>query len=292
MLSVFHKSWRKSGGVSSSLISNFNWMVPTYIILILFAIGTVFPLFFVLSLSLQSFQEASHFPPIIWPLSPKFSNYSTLFERIPLFPRYLINTSIFAGCIVIGHLFLSSLTGYIFAKFNFPFKRVIITFILLSLLFPGNLRVIPLYCLMVKLGLVNTYAGLIVPYLVGPFTIFIMYRYISSIPTEIIEAARIDGASELYIFLSLILPLAKPALTVVALFQFTFRWNMYLWPLVMTRGEMRTLPVVIAQFKGTESFVRWNLIATACIFFLIPTFLIFIFLQRYITRGTSGAIKF
>lgn len=292
MRSVLHKLQRKSGKVSLSAISKFTWIMPTYFVLILFAIIIAFPLFFMVSLSLQSFQEVSHFPPIIIPSSFQFGNYVTLFERIPLFPRYLLNSFIFAGSIVVGHLFLSSLTGYIFAKFNFPFKRAIITFVLISLLFPGNLRVIPLYSFMVKLGLVNTYAGLIIPFIVGPFTIFIMYRFISSIPTEIMEVARIDGASEPRIFLSIILPLAKPALVVVTIFQFTFRWNMYLWPLVMTRGKLRTLPVVVAQFKGTESFFRWNLIGTACILLLIPSFLIFIFLQRYITRGTAGALKF
>jgi len=161
------------------------------------------------------------------------------------------------------------------------------------MLFPANLRAIPLYILVVKLGLVNSYAGLIIPFLTGGFTIFIMRQYILSIPTELIEAARADGASEFGIFLGIIFPLAKPALTVLAIFQFTLRWNMLLWPLIVARGDLMTLPVVVAQLKGTtERFAYWNLIGAGSMLLLFPTFVLFLLLQRYIIKGTQGAIKF
>lgn len=294
MFSVFHRFQIKGSNKSrSSVTFGSGWnIVITYIILILFAVIIVFPLFFVVSLSFQSAKEAFRFPPTILPHSLRFSNYITLFEKIELFYRYILNSFIFAGTLTISQLFLSSLAGYVLAKFNFPFKRFVTIFVLGAMLFPVNLRAIPLYILIVKLGLLDSYAGLIFPFLVGPFTVFIMRSYILSIPTELIEAARADGASEFGIFLKIILPLSKPALTVVAIFQFSLRWNMLLWPLIVTRGNLKTLPVVVAGLKSAEQFTQWNLIGAASVLLLLPTFTVFLLLQRYIVKGTAGALKF
>lgn len=294
MSSVFRKFQRKDSSKYRSPINlGAVWHIATYTVLILFAVIVGFPLFFVASLSLQSLKEVAQFPPTIVPHSLRFTNYVTLFTEYGPFPRYILNSFIFAGTLTISHMFLSSLAGYILAKFDFPFKHVIVVFVLSSMLFPANLRAIPLYTLVVKLGWVGSYAGLITPFLTGGFTIFLMRQYIVSIPTELIEAARVDGSSELGIFVRIIFPLAKPALMVLAIFQFTLRWNMLLWPLLVARGDLMTLPVVIAQLKGSiEEMTYWNLIGAGSMILLLPTFALFLLLQRHIVKGTMGAVKF
>jgi len=263
-----------------------------YVILILFAAIVIFPLFYVISISLQSFQEVSKFPPTIVPQVPKFTNYVTLFN-MGHFSRFLLNSFIFAGSLTISHMFFSSLAGYVLAKFEFPFKKTITLLVLISMMFPVNMRAIPLYTLIVKLRLAGTYTGLIIPFLTGGFTIFIMRQYIvSAIPDAFIDAARLDGSSEFKIFWTIVLPLAKPALAVVAILQFVLRWNMFLWPLIVARGELKTLPVALAGLKESERFVQWNIIGAGCVFLIIPTLILFLIFQRFIISQTGGGLKF
>lgn len=266
--------------------------ISSYVVLSMLAVIIIFPLFYIISVSLQSFNEVSKYPPTIIPQVLKFTNYITLF-KMGHFARFLLNSLIFAGSLTISHMFLSSLAGYVLAKFEFPFKRTITLLVLTSMMFPVNMRVIPVYTLIVKLRLAGTYTGLIIPFLTGGFTIFIMRQYIvSAIPDAFIDAARLDGASEFKIFWTIVLPLAKPALAVVAIFQFVLRWNMFLWPLVITTSELQTLPVALAGLKESERFVQWNIIGAGCVFLIVPTLTLFLIFQRFIISETGEGLKF
>jgi ABC-type glycerol-3-phosphate transport system permease component len=216
-----------------------------------------------------------------------FENYHIVFERQP-FLRFFLNSFIMAvGCTVASLLF-SSLSGYAFAKFEFPGKEVLFfVFILAALMIPFEVIVIPLYLLFNRLGLVNTYLGIMGPSLLSAFGIFIMRQFIVSIPDDYLDAARIDGYSELQIFFYIIIPLSRPALATLGTIKFIWAWNDFLWPLVMvTSEEMRTVMLGLSTYTGLWH-TDYNVVTAAAFLSVIPLLIIYLFLQNFVIEGMT-----
>ncbi|PSL03586.1 multiple sugar transport system permease protein [Haloactinopolyspora alba] len=247
---------------------------------------TVLPLLYMGALSLQTEAETLSANPVLWPETPQFGNYAELFERAP-FGNFIINSIVVTGGITVAHLVFDPLVGYVFAKFRFPLRNTLFIALLTTLMMPLFVRMIPLYVMMSNLGWLNSYQALIVPFLMDAFGIFLMRQFIQPIPDDLIQAARIDGASELRIYARVILPQVKPALAVLGLFTFVFQWNEFLWPLVATTTEdMRTIPVGLTLFNQ-EYFTLWHLTAAGSVILFVPTVLLFLFSQRYFVRGIT-----
>lgn len=260
--------------------------ILTYVALGLVCAVTVVPLLYMLSLSLQTEAETLAADPVLWPADPQFGNYATLFERAP-FGNFIVNSLVVAGGITVAHLVFDPLVGYAFAKFRFPLRNTLFVLLLATLMVPFFVRMIPLYVMMANLGWLNSYQALITPFLMDAFGIFLMRQFIQPIPDDLIAAARIDGASELRIYLRIILPQVRPALAVLGLFTFVFQWNEFLWPLVATTTEsMRTIPVGLTLFNQ-EYFTLWHLTAAGSVILFVPTALLFLFSQRYFVRGIT-----
>jgi multiple sugar transport system permease protein len=265
--------------------------IGSYLLLGLVGAITVAPLLYMGLLSLQTEAETLSADPVLWPAEPQFGNYRELFDRAP-FGNFIVNSVIVAGGITLAHLVFDPFVGYVFAKFRFPLRNTLFLLLLATLMVPLFVRMIPLYTMMANLGWLNSYQALITPFLMDGFGIFLMRQFIQPIPDDLIQAARIDGASELRIYVKVILPELKPALAVLGLFSFVFQWNEFLWPLVATTSEeMRTIPVGLTLFNQ-EYFTLWHLTAAGSVILFLPTAVLFVFTQRYFVRGiTLSGIK-
>lgn len=258
--------------------------IITYGILTVCILLALFPFFYMVSLSLQSDAEMYSGVPVIIPSVLQFSNYVDIWQKAP-FARFILNSFIIAGSITLLHLIFDPLIGYIFAKMYFPGKRLMFGALLSTLMLPFFIRMIPLYILTAEMGWLNTYQGLIMPFAMSAYGIFLMRQFILPIPDELIEAARIDGASDLRIYWQIVLPQLRPALATLGLLTFVFQFNEFLWPLIVVSSvEMRPITTGLALFNS-EFFTQWNLTSTGGVILFLPSFLIFVFMQRYFVRS-------
>jgi multiple sugar transport system permease protein len=178
--------------------------------------------------------------------------------------------------------------GYALAKLDFPGKRVIFVLVLGTLMIPGVVTFVPLFVLVSNLGMVNTFPGLIFPFLAGPFGVFLMRQFILSLPDELIQAARVDGAGEFRIFRSIILPLCRPALATLGILTFLTSWNNFLWPLVVAQSEEKyTLPVALAIYAIGENKSDYGLLMAGSVVIIVPVLAVFLMLQRHFVRGIA-----
>jgi multiple sugar transport system permease protein len=258
--------------ISSSLLMMipFYWMVTT-------------------SLKLEEFVYAS--PPQWWPDPLTFIHYAEVLTRIP-FPRYFQNSVIVASVTTIGHVFFDTLAAYAFAKLRFPGRDRIFFILLLGLMVPFQVNLIPLYRIMGVLQWLDKYAALIVPSLTSIFGIFLMRQYLQSIPDELLDAARIDGCGEFWVFGRIVVPLAMPGVATLVIFTFMDLWNSFLWPRIVTSSEtMFTLPVGLAQLQ-LKNTSNWTQIMAGATLTALPMILVFLLMQRRFIEGmTAGAVK-
>jgi multiple sugar transport system permease protein len=263
----------------------------THLGMLLVAFFTLLPFFWMLSASFMPTGEASSFPPQFLPTHFTFGQYRFLFERMHL-GRFFLNSLILAISVSLVSLFVNSLAGFAFAKYHFKGKRPLFTFLLSSLIIPGQVTMLPVFLLLNKLGLLNTYFGIIIPGMASIFGIFLIRQYLQGIPDSLIEAARIDGASDWRIYWRIILPLALPVLVTLTLFTFMGTWNDFLWPLVvMTNEDMYTLPVAISNLLG-EHALDLELMMAGSVITILPVLIVFMFLQKYYIQGILlGGIK-
>lgn len=260
--------------------------IVSWLIVVLAALVCVVPLLYMISLAFQSDQEVQAGTARLLPAAIQWGNLGRVFDAAP-FGRFLFNSVLVAGLITLSHLLLDPLAGYVFAKFTFRFKNVIFVAILSTMMIPFFVRMLPLYIMFSQIGWLNTYQGLVVPFLMDAFGIFLCRQFMSSIPDELAEAARVDGASELGIYWRIILPQAKPALAVLGLFTFVFQMNEFLWPLLVSQTlEMRTMTIALPLFNK-ESFTQWNLTAMASLMLFIPLCALFVLTQKYIVKGIA-----
>lgn len=264
------------------------WLTARYLLLVAGAVLMVAPLLWMALASFKTLPEILRVPPTLLPESLHLDNYRTVLGDTA-FVRYFLNSVLVAGITVASVLLTSSMAGYAFAKFEFPGRRVLFVLVLATLMIPFQVRVIPLYVLASDLGLLDSYAGLVLPGLVDAFGIFLMRQYLQSIPSELIDAARVDGASELTIFVRIVLPLAKPALAALAIFSLVASWESFLWPLlVISSPDKYTLPLGLAQFSG-RFVTRVDLQMAASALTILPMLIVFLIMQRRFIEGMATA---
>ncbi|MFP4527684.1 MAG: carbohydrate ABC transporter permease [Candidatus Kapaibacterium sp.] len=259
--------------------------------LILIAAGMIFPMFWMILLSLREYPESfSGFMDLLT-APATLGNYIGTLES-DAFDIYFLNSIIVALAVTAGNIVFCLFAGYALARRSFPGKALVFGTILGVLIIPPHIIMIPLYRLMVELGWINTYYSLIIPWLVTPFGVFLVRQYIIALPSEMEDAARIDGAGEWFVVFRIVMPLCKPILTVLAIYVFLQNWNSFLFPYLFTNAEeFRTLPVGLTFYLGKQSIDWGHLMAGAGISAL-PVLILFVIFQRQIIKGlTAGALK-
>lgn len=252
---------------------------------------TLLPLFWMLSASIMSTGESTTFPPHLVPHAPTLRHYRELFVRLDL-GRAFFSSAVIALVVTFLSVLFSSMSGYAFAKLRFPGRERMFGILLIALIVPPQVGMLPLFLLMKQLHLVNTYWGAIIPSVVTVFGIFLIRQFMLSVPQELLEAARIDGASEWRIYWSIVLPLARPILATLATFMFMSMWNDFMWPLIVLSDQSHyTLPVAIANLTG-EHVLDVELMMASSVLTILPVLIVFIVLQRYYVAGImAGSVK-
>ena len=259
-----------------------------YAILMPAALIAALPFVWMVFGSFKTGREIRQVPPTFFPEQFTLDNYQTILsdEDLPLGLFYR-NSAVIALANVAQVLFTSSLFGYIFAKFEFRGKRVLFWFILATIMLPSQVRMIPGYLILAKLGLLNNLAGMIVPAAVDAFGIFLFRQFALSIPDELLDAARVDGASEFRIYRSIVLQQLGPALATFGMLTFMFNWNAYLWPLiVLTEQDVRTLPIILTWYSNQHAN-QIHLTMAASVMVIAPVLLVFVLTQRWIVKGIT-----
>jgi sn-glycerol 3-phosphate transport system permease protein len=266
--------------------------VVAYLAVIL-AVGIiVLPLVWMLTASLKTRQEIYTLPVSWWPETFRWENYRQAWTAVP-FERFFINSLITTSIGSALELVNGVLTAYALVFLPFPKKNLIFLVIIAALMVPFQVTIIPNYVLVADLGWVNTYQGIIIPGAAVAFGAFLMRQQFLSLPREIIEAARIDGAGHLGILWQIVLPMSRPALVTFALISIVSKWNEYLWPLLVTNDATRmTLPVGLTQLQHSEGSSEWGVVMAGAVMVITPVLLVFLWAQRHIVEGlTSGSVK-
>ena len=264
-----------------------------YFFLLLAAGAAVLPFVWMFLGSFKTDAEILRFPPTWLPVSWRWENYREAMARAP-FARYFLNSAGVAAASVAANLLLSSAAGYAFARLEFPGKSVLFGAVLSTILLPFYVTLVPLFLLVVRVpvlagpqGWYNTYQGLLVPSLGSAFGIFLMRQFFLTLPRDLEDSARLDGAGEATVFLRVALPLAKPALAALGVFVFTAEWNAYLWPLVVTNTpEMRTVQLGLALFRG-QFGTDWALLMAANVVATLPVVVVFLVAQRFFVQTAA-----
>jgi multiple sugar transport system permease protein len=259
--------------------------------LLLLALVALGPLLWMASVSFMPTGEASTFPPPLLPSHWTTANYHELFERTGMASHFANSLGV-SLAITLGSLLVNTLAGYAFAKLRFVGRERIFQILLAALVIPAQVAMLPLFLLMKQLHLVNSFGGVILPALATVFGIFLVRQYARGIPDELLEAARIDGASEMRIFFQIVLPMLKPVLVTLTIFTFMGAWNDFMWPLiVLTDQEHYTLPVALASLSR-EHIMDVELMMAGAVITVIPVLLLFLALQRYYIQGLLlGSVK-
>lgn len=259
-----------------------------YATLIALAFLFMIPLFWMISTSLKSRFEVFAYPPEVIPSTIQWGNFREIFTRVPL-ARYMGNTLFLVVCNIVGQLFAVPLVAYSFARLRFPGREWIFFVVIATMMVPTQVTLIPLYSLYRKLGLTDTYWPLILPAFFGnPFFIFLMRQYMKTIPRDLDDAARIDGAGTWGILYRIIMPLCIPPLTIVMVYQFLWTWNDFIEPLIYIGDtSMYTLQLGLSMFRGRFT-VEWHLLMAAALVSVLPQLIIYFFAQRRLIGGIAS----
>ena len=263
----------------------------TLLALVGLAAATLAPLLWMVSLSLMPAGEATAVPARLLPSRPTLAHYAALFSRLPL-ARAFWNSLLLASAATLLGLVTNSLAGYAFAKLRFRGRDALSRALLAALVIPGQVAMLPLFLMVKELGLVNSYAGVLVPSLASIFGIFLVRQYVVGIPDALLDAARLDGAGELRLFTRVVLPLCRPVLVTLATFTFLGAWNDFLWPLVVLGDErLQPLPVALASLLG-EHAQDVELLMAGSLLTVLPVVVLFVCLQRYYLQGIlTGGLR-
>ena len=258
------------------------WAVNILLVLVFF-----FPFFWMVSSSLKTLGETMQFPPTLLPTEPQWSNYDGAISSIP-FGKYLLNSVI----VTLAVLALQTVTvvpaAYAFSQYRFRGRGFLFGVTLVTMMVPAQLVFLPLFVLFAKMQMINTYWSLILPFATSAFNIFMLRQTFNQMPAELIEAARLDGASEFKIIVRLFLPMAKATLVTCALLTFISTWNDYFWPLVLTTNDaVRTLPVGVASMRASESGINYHLLMAANVLLCLPIMVVYLFANKHIIMAFS-----
>ena len=259
---------------------------PWHLVLLPLAAAMLLPLVWTVIASFETFAETQHFPPILRPATLRWQNYQEVLQLSP-FPRWFLNTLIVTVLVVVANLLTCSLAGYAFARLRFFGRDVVFLLVLATLMIPFQVIMIPTFLIVRKLGLIDTLWALVVPNLTGAFGVFLLRQFFKTLPIELEEAARIDGASRLGILFKIVLPLSGPVLATLAVVTFMWTWNDFLWPLVTIYSERNmTLQLGLLTFQGAHK-TNTNLLMAANVMSMLPVLGLFFLAQRYFIRGIA-----
>ena len=268
----------RSGKVSGRILA--------YALLTLGLSFTLLPFIMMILSSFKTNLEVLQVPPTFWPENFTLENYVKIFNdpKLPLL-RFYGNSAFVAALNVISTLFTSSLIGYMFAKFKFPGKNILFIWFLTLMMIPSQITMIPSYLILAKLGLINSLWGLVIFSAVDAFGIFMMRQFCESLPDELLDAARIDGANEWQIYWRVALPQLGAPLATLGILGFMHSWNAYLWPMiVLQKIEVRTLPIILTWFNSTHTG-QGAMVMAATVLIIMPILIVFLFFQRWIVQG-------
>lgn len=259
-----------------------------YAALVLAGAATILPFAWMLLGSFKTQGELLRRPVTWWPQDPTMDNYLRWFTELHI-DRFFMNSLLVAVFTVLGNLLFCSMVGYALAKMDFAGKRFLFLAIMVTLMVPGVVTFVPLFVMVSKLGLVNTYPALILPFLVSPLGVFLMRQFMMDIPESLIEAARIDGAGELRTFTRIVMPLCGPPLATLGILTFLGSWNNFLWPLVAAQSEEKyTLPVALSLYSTGQNATDYGLLLAGAVLVIAPIVALFMALQRFFIQGVAA----
>ncbi|WP_432940372.1 carbohydrate ABC transporter permease [Kribbella sp. CA-253562] len=258
-----------------------------YLIAVLGLVAVAAPFVWMLLGSFKTQGELLRVPPTWLPEAPTTQNYDDLFGKAN-FPRYFLNSTVVALVVTAGNLIFCSMIGYALAKLRFRGRNALFVLVLATLMVPGMVTFVPLFVFVTNAGLANSYPGLILPFLVSPFGVFLMRQFFSGLPDDLMDAGRVDGTSELGIFARIMLPLTRPALATLGILTFLGSWNNFLWPLVIAQTEDKyTLPVALALYSTGQNAQNYGLLMAGAVVVVVPVLVMFVVFQRHVTRGIA-----
>lgn len=266
-----------------------NWFKEIFAVVAAFIF--VLPVIWVVLSSFKPGGELFSFPPTALPIEPTLENYKTAFNT-GNFLRYTLNTLFVAVMSVVIALFSNSMAAFALAKFKFMGRDLIFLLTLATLMVPLQVIMVPIFLVLRNLGLTDSLWGIIIPTVASPTGVFLLRQYMMSIPDEILESARIDGATDWTIYWKIILPLSIPALATLGIFIFTWRWNDFIWPFIVLTSESKsTLQLGLARLNGSAG-IEWSTLLAATVITMLPILIVFLLLQRYfLSNSVAGSVK-
>lgn len=259
-----------------------------YILLTLLAIIILLPFIWILSTALKGPKEVFANPPVLIPKEFKWDNFLQVL-KLKDFKRYVFNSIFVTTAITLGELITTVLAAFAFSHLNFKGKNIIFTILIGTMMVPSEVLLIPNFVTLSKLRWINTYKALIIPWCTSVFSIFFLRQYFLGIPKELYYAAKVDNCSDFKFLLTIMIPLARPAIVTIAILKIINSWNAFMWPLVMTNSEtMRTLPIVLSKFSS-EVGMDYHLLMAASTIIILPMIILFILLSKYIINGVSSS---
>lgn len=258
------------------------WKTVEWVLLVAVGLVFLFPFLWMFLTAFKTMPEVYQFPPTWWPESWQLENFRIAWGSGP-FLTYVLNSILVAGGILVLQFLIAVPAAYAFARYRFPGRNWLFGLSLIALMIPAQVIFLPVYVEMSHWGLVNTLWALILPFGASAFGIFLLRQSFMQVPDEVIEAARLDNASEWKIMWTIMVPMAKPVLVTFGLFSFIYHWNDYFWPLIMTNSDsVRTLPIGISMLKAAEGGKQWNVIMAGNMILVLPILVVFFFAQRHI----------
>lgn len=249
------------------------------------AVLMIAPFLWIISAAFGETTEVFVLPPRWFPVNPDYENFEDVFEQVP-YQLFMFNSVKLAVIVTIGQLITCSMAAYAFARLEFPRKNALFVLLLASLMIPGQITIVPLFILVRNLGLYNTHTALILPALINPFGVFLLRQYFATIPSELEDAARVDGANVFTIYWRIILPLSGPVLTTLAILTFVGMWNAYFFPLIMINTpELQVITVGLTLLRGQYGAGALGPIAAALTMAIVPVLIVFLLLQKYVIKS-------
>ncbi|PWV97407.1 carbohydrate ABC transporter membrane protein 2 (CUT1 family) [Paenibacillus cellulosilyticus] len=262
-----------------------------YIVLTICAFAVMYPVLYAIATSLMSMGEASMYPPHVIPHHFNLRNFIDVFDLVPI-ATFIGNTFLVSIVVMLGQLITSSMAAYAFARMNFKGKNLLFAAFMATMMIPWEVTIIPNYLTIRGWDWLDSYQGLIVPFLAASFGTFLLRQFFMQLPTELFEAARMDGCGHVRIFFSHVLPLSRPAIGTLAVYSFLQMWNAYLWPLLITNSDrMRTVQIGVSMLQHQET-TQWNLVFAGIVLVILPSLLMLALGLKQLVRGmTVGALK-
>lgn len=266
--------------------------ILTYLALTIGVVVYIMPFVVMIVNSLKTRGELLRNPTGLFPAEVTWDNYTQWFTDLNI-QQFFMNSLLVALATVAGNIVFCSMVGYAMAKMEFPGKKVLFALVMVTLMIPGTVTFVPLFVIVSKLGLISTFPGLFLPFIVTPLGVFLMRQFIMGIPDVLMEAARIDGASEVRIFFRIIVPLCGAPIATLSILTFLMSWNNFLWPLVAAQSEQTyTLPIALTLFSKGQESTNYGLLLAGAVLVVVPIIILFLFLQRYFVQSViSSGVK-